>query len=398
MGKEEVPYGHVQDDKIILNAWGGNPDRMIGEIKDGDQQSSVQYFIDRFGELEQKITKLKKRIDEAVNQGSFYMQLVHLKDSLASHDGLGDYLSIDESLTKEISRLEDIIVKNRQKNSEIKKALLLELEEAVEMVSWHEATEKIKDIRLRWIKTGAPTEEEAEELESTFQHQIQEFFDRKKAFYEDRAKLSTHYEKIYNELINEATSLNDAYGKDRFEKINKLKQAWKDNGPVPAHIYQPLYDQFNKLIKPPKKHTQKPDQLLNNILDQINSGELDFPTAKELQKRLKAIKAFDPQSKKLRSEANQKLNKIIEISFIDQLLRKRHRDLNNKPLDEQKQLKSGIIRELIDRDKKELELISENLEKISSKDPGILRMMQQKVHFQEQKILIKQSILDELKR
>ena len=131
MSEKEIPFGNIKDDKIFLNAWGEHPERQIGEVRE-DEESSIAYFVEKYEELVKKINDLEKEIEESVNKGSFLMKLKHLKSQLSEHDGLGDYIVLEERLTKQEALLEDIIQKNRERNSEIKKSLLEEIRAAAE--------------------------------------------------------------------------------------------------------------------------------------------------------------------------------------------------------------------------------------------------------------------------
>ena len=177
------------------------------------------------------------------------MKLVHLKEQLPDHDGLGDYPTLLETIDKYISLVNDIIQKNRERNTEIKSALLLEAGELDDIVNWKEATEKAHDLKTRWIKTGSAEEEKNDELEESFWGKISHFFDRKKQFYEDKLKLADHRKRKYEELVAEAERLVDMHGKERFDKVKELKERWKENGGIPAEQYQPLHDAFQKALK-----------------------------------------------------------------------------------------------------------------------------------------------------
>ena len=145
----EIPFGYIKAGKIYQSAWGEHPDREIGEVRDEDNEKSSQFFQDRFSDLENKIKEVTDKIDSTENKGSFLMKLVHLKENLSQHDGLGDYPSLLETLLKYESLVRDIILKNRVRNTEIKTALIEELKEIVEIINWKEASEKINDIKGR---------------------------------------------------------------------------------------------------------------------------------------------------------------------------------------------------------------------------------------------------------
>jgi hypothetical protein len=393
----EVPFGKIEGEEIIRLAWGEYPDRVIGQVKDGDTKSSIEYFVGRFADLSQKIEELKVRIEQAQNKGSFHMQLLHLKEQLPDHDGLGDYTKLEEDLLKQINLISDIIEQNRRKNTDIKTALLQELDAALELVSWNEASEKIKDIRSRWIKTGQAAEDVSDQLETDFKEKVDDFFDRRKAFFEDRSKLAQHHEKVYKEIIDEAKKLVVLSEQARSEKADSLKTRWKENGSVSSQVYQPLFQEFNRLLKARNTPGKDPKVELEEIISVIEKGNLDLKTMKSLQGRLKSVRVNDPSLRKRKGEAFHQLKLEMERSFLDQLLKKKFKNLDALSESEQKKKKIQILHELISRDKNELQLITINLDKFNSRDEKVLRMMQQKKLDQQRKIEIKESILQELK-
>jgi hypothetical protein len=176
-------YGTIQGNKVILNGWGEYPDREIGEVKDDNPDHSFHYFEERYKELETKISDLEKTIEESINKGSFLMKLLHLKEVIPTHEGLGDYQSLLDKLLTMETLLQEVIAKNREKNSELKKTLISEVQIAADKFNWKEATEEIHDIKTRWIKTGNALEEEQEQLEESFWAIVSGFFENKKDFY-----------------------------------------------------------------------------------------------------------------------------------------------------------------------------------------------------------------------
>ena len=105
----EVPFGFVKEDKVYQQSWGDHPEREIGEVRDGDVEKSVQFFQERYADLERKINDVTTKIDETENKGSFLMKLVHLREHLPAHDGLGDYLALHERIVSYENLVKDII-------------------------------------------------------------------------------------------------------------------------------------------------------------------------------------------------------------------------------------------------------------------------------------------------
>lgn len=402
MSAKEIPFGKIIDNKIYLNAWGENPERAIGEVRDSEE-SSVQYFVDRFAELDAKITALEKEIETSQNKGSFLMKLVHLKKQLSGHDGLGDYPALMNRLIKQESILEEIIEKNRERNTEIKESLLVEVRAAAEKINWKEATVEIHDIKARWIKTGNPDEAKQEELEEQFWGVIEAFFEKKKEFYEDKKLLGEKRKKEYEAVVEQAKSLDGLFGKARYEKINELKETWKEIGNIPKEDYVPLLKQFNYLIKPkrPGNRPSPPSFDIQAIMDKLGkylSGEhYSFKDLEQLKTNLKGYRPQDFDGKNKRREAFKTIQLLMERDFVDKIANKRFKNFRELEKPKKRQIRIGVLEELINRDKTDLEKFQENSANFSSSAGNTIEFVEKKLSQQKGKIEIKEALLAILK-
>ncbi|WP_424963233.1 DUF349 domain-containing protein [Ekhidna sp.] len=388
----EVPFGFIKDSKVFQKGWGGNADREIGEVRDEDTEKSVQFFQDRFADLEKKIREVTEKIDSTENKGSFLMKLVHLKEHLPQHDGLGDYQVLHDQIIKYENLVRDIIKKNRVRNTEIKTALLEEGKQIAEIVNWKEATELVNDLKSRWIKTGSAEEEKNEELEEAFWGQVKEFFDRKKQFFEDKQKLTEHRKKQYEELVEEAKKLADLHGQERFNKVKELKEQWKETGGIPAEFYKPLNTEFNKNLK---GRSFKPSIDYSDTLQKleaIKSGKEAFDGEElgKIKKFLFRDKGRNPDKQKC-LELIQLLN---ERAFVIKLSQKRFPDFSKLEADKKKSIRKSIINDLISRDQEDLKIYEENSANFSSADGKMNKMVENKIRSQKRKIEIKSKLLD----
>lgn len=388
----QVPFGFIKDGKVFQNSWGDHSEREIGEVRDDDVEKSAQFFQDRFSDLEKKIDDVIEKINSTENKGSFLMKLVHLREHLSQHDGLGDYPVLLEKVTKYESLVRDIIQKNRVRNTDIKNSLLEEAKTAIEIINWKEATEKINDIKSRWIKTGSAEENKNESLEESFWEIIQGFYDRKKQFFEDKVKLTEHRKRQYQDLIVESKKLAEIHGKERFTKVKELKEQWKEIGGIPAEFYQPLHTEFNQQLKgnkfiPPVDYSQKLIKLeaIKAWKEPYNGEELT-----KLKKELFKDRAKNPDKFKC-LELIQLLN---EREFVIKLAYKRFPDFDNIEGEKKKSIKTGIIKDLISRDEEDLKTYEENSANFSSYDGKMNKLVESKIKGQKRKIDVKSKLLE----
>ena len=395
MENSEVPYGFVKDGKLFRSKWSDYPEKEIGEVRDNDIPKSVEFFVNRFNDLQQKIDEVTQKIEESDNKGSFLMKLLHLKELLPKYDGLGDYPLLFDRIEKYESLIKDIITKNRSRNSDIKKALLIEAKEAAEAINWKEGTTLINDIKSRWLKTGNAEEDLNESLEKDFWEIVEGFFQRKKGFYEDKQKLLDYRKNQYEELVSEASKVNELTGKVRFDKVKELRASWKSIGGVPNEIFQPLVEQFNSHLK---QKPVNPSVDYSKILDSLNEIKKGKSYKKsEIEDLKKTIKGDRRRSDK-KTKALELIQLITERDFVNKLTQKRFNDFNNLTPDKKKNIRIAIIKDLISRDQQELKMYEENSANFSSSDGNFDKLVENKLKGQRKKITIKQKLLEWIDR
>lgn len=391
----EVPYGYIKDNLIFLSAWGEYPDRQIGEVKEDGEEAAVEYFKNKFADFKEKVDDLVKTIEEAENKGSYLMKLLHLKEQLGVHEGLGDYQELKEILEKYEALLTDIIQKNRERNTEIKNALMEEMREAVQILNWNEATEKVHDIKARWLKTGNPKEEVKEEMETSFWGMVQDFFDRKKAFFEDKQRLLDARKKKYEDLIDETNALQGLKGKERFDRVKELKAQWNQVGNIPAREYKRLFGKFNRALKG-KKELPPPDfdgieAELQKMYDKTIKVDKDL--LQQYRKSLGGFKTQDSALKQRRHELMQLVNIIWERDFLEGLAGRKHKGFHLLEPEKQAQHMKKLLVEFLRRDKQDLGQYEENTQKFAGHDKKTQQMLERKLGQQRNKIEVKEKLL-----
>ncbi|MFC4872771.1 DUF349 domain-containing protein [Negadavirga shengliensis] len=411
----EHPYGYIKENKVYLKGFLGQEDRIIGEVKE-DEASTIKYFEDRFEVLRQKVDTLKKNIQENQNKGSFLMKLIHLKDSMMKYDALGDFPSLIEELELQEKYLEEIIQANRLRNLEIKKGLILEAEALQNSTDWKETSEAFKNLKLRWLKTGPVEKEQEEEIENAFQAALDTFYTNRKHYFEDMAIQAEKNIKVYEGLLDQARKAHDLPDvKLAFEISKRIQKEWKASGRVPADKRQPLWDEFSKLnnrifskYKRMAQNTPKisPGLMIKKMermvqeMKMLSEGPINqdkLAEAKKLQAEWKKLPPKKPRN------AQQSMRSFVffadivfEKSFLEKLCLSKYSDFENKEPSEQKQIKAGLLKDLINRDQRELETVKENAENFRSHEEGFETIMRRKLGAYKRKVDVKNHILKEL--
>lgn len=402
-------FAFIEGGKVILKEQEGFPQREIGEVKE-DEATAMQFFKDRFESLKEKVDKVQQQIETEDNKGSFLMKVLNLKESLSSFDGIGDFVALKERLEMMEKMLEDYISQNRRRNLEVKSTLIEEAKSYAANPDWREATEHLKELRQRWIRVGAVEEDKKEEVENTFQSIYDEFYEKKKAFHEAKKEMMASREKQYESLIEKAKKLqNDKSEPDELaKKSNALVEEWKSLENIPKEKYALLLKEF-------KKYTQAGRKKGNSKNTKFQSKESNDKEKLALIEELKSAQKINPAEAVEKAKAiqekwknsgktfNKSLNEeyftlndyIFEKSFLENLFERKAK----KGLDEKEAIKfkMNILRDLISRDQRELNVFEENLEKFNLGTQKLDKMVGFKHEKQKRKLAVKQQIMDELR-
>lgn len=408
-------FGYIKDGKVFLKGFLGREDREIGEVK-GDEPSTLRYFEARFTQLQEKVSQLKAAIQENQNKGSFLMKLIHLKESLFESDALGDFTSLIAELEEQEAFLVEIIQGNRSKNLEIKQGLIQEAIALQESTDWKETTEKFKELKLRWIKTGPVEKEVHEELETQFNQAVNFFFGQRQEFYDQLTLQAEVNIKVYESLLEQAREAHDLPdAKMAFDISKRIQKEWKAAGKVPAERRQPIWDEFSRLnnrifsrykrtLNPgPEMHPREVLRKIEGMVEELKKMAHQ-PTSQEITVRAKAIQEDwkklpmrKPKEATLPARSYQFFMDIIfEKAFLEKLGHSKYADFDAKPVEEQQQIKASILKDLLHRDQSELETMQNNSDNFRVETPDFEMMMKKKLSSLKRKIDVKNYVLRQL--
>lgn len=411
--RKKNPFGFIKDGKIFRSAFLDFPERKIGEVR-GSEEETFQYFEQRFLLAATKVDALEKSIDEAENKGSYLMKLIHLKDKLIAFDALGDFETLFARLDKQEVYLRHIIAENRVKNLEIKQALLAEAEIYENSVDWKNAGEKLKEIKAKWIKTGNVEDEQQEAVEEKFKQLLDNFYQRRTSFFEDRKRMITDRISKYERLISQAKALLHENDKGAVVgKIKELQTKWKQLEPIPpkkrsqlwkvfqavtANFFRELKNEKNRQWQNPETGLVRKKELVEKARELAAS---DGVNSIDEVKRLKhAWRSSGIIPKEMARELSIAFNKAcdlaIEKGFLHHIISNKYGELAHKDEKEVIELKIEILNNLLARDEKELNMYLENVEKFNTSG-RIDKHLDEKIKLQRRKVSVKKELLEELK-
>lgn len=240
-------FGYVKGDKVYRKGFLDYPDREIGEVKDNDEETSFQYFVNRFSLIQKKVEDLENSIQNAENKGSYLMKLLHLKEMLGEFDAIGDYMPLHEGLIKHEATLSDLIQTNRERNLEIKRGLIAEAELLNEKSDFDDGVEDFKELKQRWIRTGAVVKDNEEETENQFEGILDDYFARRKEYKEEKKALITQQIEFYKELIQKSKDLLNRREDVELQELQELQQNWKDGPQINPRRYAMMVSKFKKI-------------------------------------------------------------------------------------------------------------------------------------------------------
>ncbi|GAB3536919.1 hypothetical protein GCM10027443_28500 [Pontibacter brevis] len=422
--EEAKKYGFIQDQQVWLKPFMNYPARQVGEVKESEDDSLV-YFAKRFEMFQDKVKNLLDRIEISENKGSFLMKVLHMKEQVGNYDALGDFEKIYHTLSKAEADINETIKQNREKNLTTKIALTQEAEALADSIEWQETTDKLKDLRATWIKTGPVEKELTEEIEERFRTAIETFFERKKNFFEDKKKMQNRIYDKYRDLIAQSVALqNSEDWEGTTAKLKTLQNQWKEvGGTLPRKTMTRLWTDFRKAhnhfferlkkkINNEKNESrgkyyeanfERKKELVEEgeqLLQQRSLGEA-VKRAKELQAEWKKIGPVSPEVSDMIWERFIKAcDKVFEMSSLEHYIRKRQQTAN-QPLSETDDLQARInaLKDFIKSDRNELEVLEDNLGKLSD-TPGndaFRNMLQGKIRNFKRKINTKTEMIEGFK-
>ena len=152
--EKTYPFISIEGNEIFLKPFLSFQKRKIGELN-SDEKEVFEKLLKEFEKFKQKTETVFQKIENTENKGSFLVQLENFKQQIQTINAFGNFEEIYSKIEHYETQIKQQIESNRTRNLEIKKALLEEAKILSESKNWQKATEEIKDLKLRWLKTGA---------------------------------------------------------------------------------------------------------------------------------------------------------------------------------------------------------------------------------------------------
>ncbi|WP_400193038.1 DUF349 domain-containing protein [Hymenobacter sp. B81] len=417
-------FGYIQDDQVWLRPFMDLPARQVGQVKDTPEAALV-YFAQRFEAFRAKVDDLLARITESENKGSFLMKALHLKEQIASFDGLGDFEELHRRLTQAEDDIRSLVSRNREKNLATKIKIIEDAEALHDTVDWQGGADQLKDLRQAWIKTGPVNKEVTDEIEQRFQAAVDHFFARRKAFQADKKAMTNRAFDKYKALIQRSEALqNSDDWEGTTQKLKQLQQEWKDvGGSLPRKQANELWTRFraahNRFFDRLKDHisskrVEAKDTYMDDNLGRKRAlvAEAEALLERPMNEAVSRAKELQAAWKKVgpvRGEESDRVweaflsacDRIFELSALEHYVRKRIPLEGPKPgPQEQLNLRLTALRDFIKFDRQEQAVLEENLGKLSDApaNEAFRNMLQSKIRTFERKIRTKNDLMELVRR
>lgn len=410
----ENEYGFCQDGKVYIRAYLHFDQREIGFVRE-TEEASLAYFVKRFELAKNKVDVLAREVTTVQNKGSFLTKVVQMKAYLGDFDGLGDFVPLFDQLEQMESYLRELIQVNQIKNLEIKRALIQDANQLSAQEDILKATEKLLDIKTKWVKTGPVDKQFQDKLSEEFQVVLDDFFLKRRFYFEEKNRQIDEKIEILQGFVDSVHQLRKAENiDDSIAKVKELQKEWKTIIGLPPKKQSMLWKNFKKAndmffekynrIKgiDYKPRVDPRIQELNMMTGELEiklSDQLHMGATAELAKAyLIKWKEVSSQIKTIdRSMAERFRNacdKIFEMNYLLRVISYRHANLNEKPRLEQLKIMINQMDYMTKKEKGELEDFIAQAERDHQMQE---KPIQSKINMQKRKISMKEMLLANFK-
>jgi hypothetical protein len=288
------------------------------------------------------------------------------------------------------------------------------LEKLADHYNLNEAFIGIQEIKSKWIRTGAVPDEDKDEIENKYNTLINHFFERQKSFFDDKNDMLEEHTLQYKEIIEQGIKLKDQQNVEKsFNELKKLQRLWKEAANIPTQVYEPLVNQFKEISEDvftrytefkkgeQVKKTQELETHVETRKKIIEEFIKDIEKEQNLGQKLKSYKSqwdnqgifFHKRIKELNDQFQYLSRKAVEISFVDNIVKGKVKSFASLKQKDKLKARIRILNSLVERDKKDLVQIEENLGMFTSKSGAIDKLVNSKVFNKKLNLEIKKELL-----
>ncbi len=197
---------------------------------------------------------------------------------------------------------------NLADNLAAKIALCEQAEALATSTDWRKTSEQFVELQKKWRTIGAVPKKQSDSVWQRFMTACNSFFDKKKQVTSDTRRTEQANLKIKKNIVAELTALNspeaDVERKAAIDKINELREKWKNTGHIPYREKDKLHDTYREVVRQLfdkydiHEKRQRMDSFQNSI-DAISSDR-----SRLLRERDRMMRAYEGRKSELSTYEN----------------------------------------------------------------------------------------------
>lgn len=143
------------------------------------------------------------------------------------------------------------MVNNFENNKQAKLALIEKVKTLAGCENFNQATKEFNNIMSQWKEVGPVTREDNEPLWQQFQEARNDFFAKRKEYYQNLDQEYANRAENKKELITKAKKIlaNSSFSQEEVNEIKELRNSWKEIGFAGKENEDILWPEFNDLLK-----------------------------------------------------------------------------------------------------------------------------------------------------
>ncbi len=322
-----------------------------------------------------------------------------------SYKELGDnFFALLRDAQTRIQAHYDVLHANSEENLAKKKALVDKMKEILTMEitnqgTWNRWTDEVMKLQEEWRGTGWANKKQNEEVWQEFRGLCDLFFNKRKAFYEEKRSGYKENKDKKEALIAKAQELQHSEDwKNTADAIKKLQEQWKGIGPADSKDEQKLWQKFRSFCDHffqkrkeifEKQNVQQDEnyRLKVDLLNELETLEItgnkgtDLAALKEYSDKWHAI-GFVPKDKV--KEVMDRYNQILDVKYGKLNADREHREMESfrsrlttiksgQDGDYKLKKEKNFLREKIDKLKQDIKQYENNMGIFTGKGAEALR-------------------------
>jgi hypothetical protein len=206
------------------------------------------------------IEGIKQLINQEENIGTTFKKFHSLQDEWKAtgnipHDAYNitweDYRLATQNFYDYIDLSKELRDKDFERNLEFRKKIIARAIELGNEENIHKALRELQELHRMWKEDSGPVaKEERDPIWDEFSAATKVIHDKRQAYYDERDKMSAHYQLVKENIVAEISKItakgakNHREWQDRLEEINVLRELFTSTGPAPKAVNNELWNQF----------------------------------------------------------------------------------------------------------------------------------------------------------